>query len=105
MEILTNHSIPLKRSDVAWQMVEGEAVVLHISGQMLRGLNAVASHIWQLIDGNRTLESIAQQVSTKFSRGEEEVLEDVKTFMVELLEKNMVTFSHVTTSHSYLSQQ
>lgn len=97
MENFTNR-IPLKSSDVAWQMVDGEAVVLHISGQMLRGLNAVASHVWQRIDGNRTIEMIAQEISADFSRTEEEVFKDVKTFLNELIEKNMVSFSDVTPS-------
>lgn len=93
METLTNHRIPLKSPDVAWQSVDGEAVILHIRGQMLRGLNAVASNVWQLIDGSLTLAEIALKVSEDFSCAEEEVLEDVKIFMAELLEKNMITFS------------
>jgi len=98
MENLTNHHIPLKSSGVAWQMVDGEAVILHISGQMLRGLNTVASHVWQRIDGNRTIEMIAQEVSTVFGCLENEVLTDVKHFVAELFEKDMVNFSDMTPS-------
>jgi len=97
MEILQHHHVPVKSPDVAWQSVDGEAVILHISGKTLRGLNAVGSHVWRLIDGNRTLAEIAHEVSGDFSRGEETVFEDVKTFLNELLGKNMVTFSDVTT--------
>jgi hypothetical protein len=98
MENFPNHHVPVKSPDVAWQSVDGEAVILHIRGQMLRGLNAVASHVWQLIDGNRTIEMIAQEISADFSRTEEEVFEDVKIFVAELFEKNMVSFSDVTPS-------
>ncbi len=102
MENLTNHSIPLKSSHVAWQMVDGEAVILHISGQVLRGLNAVASYVWERIDGKQTIEKIAQEVSENFSRAEENVLEDVKIFLGELVKKNMVSFSGVVAHEKIL---
>ena len=98
MENLTNAHIPLKSSDVAWQLVDGEAVVLHIPGQMLRGLNVVASGVWQRIDGIRTIEMIAQEVSLEYFHMKEEVIEDVKTFVAKLFERNMVTFSDLTSS-------
>ena len=97
METLTGHRIPVKSSDVAWQLVDEKAVILHIPGKMLRGFNLVASRIWQLIDGKRTLTEIARDVSAEYSCAEEEVLEDVKTFLDELIEKKMIAFSNVTT--------
>ena len=97
METLSGHRIPVKSPDVAWQLVDEKAVILHISAKTLRGLNSVASRIWQLIDGKRTLAEIAREVSTEYSCEEEEAREDVKSFLNELFEKKMLAFSEVTT--------
>ena len=50
--------IVAKSPKTAWQIIEGEAVLLSMDTKVLRGLNPVGSRIWELIDGQRSLEEI-----------------------------------------------
>jgi coenzyme PQQ biosynthesis protein PqqD len=93
MENAGLNKIPARASQTASQMIEGEAVVLDIPGKMLRGLNPVASRIWQLIDGTRSLSEISATIAREFSVGSEEVARDVKEFLDELADKQLITYS------------
>lgn len=92
METLTADKIPVRSTHLAYQMVEGEAVVLDIPSRILRGLNPVGSRIYQLIDGKRTLGEIVKAIQEEFACEEQKVFEDVKTFLEHLLEKKMIAF-------------
>ncbi len=91
MENLTPDSVAVKPSHVAYQVIEGEAVVLDIPGRTLRGLNPVGSRIYQLVDGKRTIGDITKTIMEEFECDEEGIIEDVRAFLEELREKNLVT--------------
>ena len=47
-----------KNPATAWRVIEGEAVILSLDSKVFRGLNAVGSRVWELIDGRRSVEEI-----------------------------------------------
>ena len=81
---------PVKSQETAWQVIDGEAVILQIPDRLLRGLNPVASRVWELVDGKRTLREIANAISGEFAHPEEQVLTDIKNFLSELVEKKLI---------------
>jgi coenzyme PQQ biosynthesis protein PqqD len=93
MENAELNKIPVRASQTASQLIEGEAIVLDIPGKVLRGLNPVASRIWQLIDGTRSLSEISATIAREFSAGSEEVARDVQGFLDELVDKQLITYS------------
>jgi hypothetical protein len=85
-------SIPAKSPQTASQVIDREAVVLDIPAKMLRGFNPVGSRVWQLVDGQRTLEEIARVIVQEFAGREDDVVRDVQAFLGELADKKLVVF-------------
>ena len=83
--------ILVKNPATAWRVIEGEAVILSLDTKVFRGLNAVGSRVWELIDGRRTVDEIVTQIVGEFEVTPEVAARDVGTFVAELLDKRLVT--------------
>ncbi len=80
-----------KAPATAWRVIEGEAVILSMDTKVLRGLNPVGSRVWELIDGQRSVEEIVGVIVQEFDVGQEAAARDVGDFVRELLAKSLVT--------------
>jgi len=74
----------------AWQVVEGEAVLLDLHGKRLAGLNATGSFLFPLLDGVRTVEELAAAVTERFGVGRERARADVRSFLADLTRRGFV---------------
>lgn len=79
-----------RRREVAWRVFEGEAILVVTVSDEICHLNPVASFIWEELDGERDLRSLAAAVSAEFDVGGEEALRDALEFAAALLKKGMV---------------
>jgi hypothetical protein len=75
----------------AWRVIEGEAVILSLDTKVFRGLNAVGSRVWELIDGRRSLDDIVAHIIGEFEVPPDVAARDVATFVAELIDKRLVT--------------
>jgi len=80
-----------KSPTTAWRLIEGEAVILSLETKVLRGLNPVGSRVWELIDGQRSVEEIITAIVQEFDVTPQAAAEDVRGFVRELLDKSLVT--------------
>ena len=83
--------IVTKAPTTAWRMIEGEAVILSMETKVLRGLNPVGSRIWELIDGQRSVEEVTGLIVKEFHVTPEDAAQDVRGFVQELLQRGLVT--------------
>jgi len=83
--------ILVKAPTTASRVIEGEAVILSMETKVLRGLNPVGSRIWELIDGQRSVEEIVGVIVKEFDVEPPRAEEDVRGFLEELLDKGLVT--------------
>jgi len=90
LQSLTEASI-LRRADrTAWQTFDERVVVLDIPARTMLGLNPTAAEVWQALDGERDLESIACGIAGKHGQSSADVCRDVIMFMEALLERACV---------------
>jgi hypothetical protein len=75
----------------AWRLIAGEAVVLSMDTKVLRGLNAVGSRVWDLIDGERTVQDIVDVIVAEFDVTRPQATADVDAFVRELLDRRLVS--------------
>ena len=75
----------------AWRTIEGEAVILSLDTKVFRGLNAVGSRVWELIDGRRSVDEIAELVAGEFQVAPDVAARDVSAFIEQLLAKGLAT--------------
>ena len=79
-----------KSPKTAWRIIEGEAVILSMESKVLRGLNPVGSRIWDLIDGQRSLEDIVGVIVQEFDVAPGQAAQDVEAFIRDLLDRGLV---------------
>jgi|SRR6516162_4677818 hypothetical protein len=84
--------VPERSPSTAWQIVEGELILLRLKDDELMGLNRVARRIWELVDGNRTVAQIANALATEFDVSSDAVLADSCRFINELAAMGSITF-------------
>ena len=75
----------------AWRVIEGEAVILSVDTKVFRGLNAVGSRVWELIDGRNGMDEIVEVIVREFDVTQERAVAAVGAFVQQLIEKGLVT--------------
>lgn len=78
------------RTDVRYRLIREEAVVLKQEEGETLVLNEVASRILQLLDEERSIHEISEQLLTEFQVETEELFADVAGFVEELAEAGVV---------------
>jgi hypothetical protein len=81
---------PRPSAQCAWQVVEGEAVLLDLEGRRILGLNPAGSYVWGLLDGRRTPAELAVAVAEHFRVGAERARADVDAFLADLLGRGLL---------------
>ena len=87
------NKIPIKSPSTASQIIDGEAVIIVPSEQMVNVLNPVGSRIWDLTDGRRRIEEIAEILAQEFDVSYETALKDAIEFTRGLAEKKVMGFA------------
>lgn len=80
-----------KNKDMVTRIIDDETILLPIYKtseeiNCIYTLNKVASRIWELIDGKRTLEEIKSKVLKEFDTNPEEVDREMEKFLKDLKE-------------------
>jgi len=78
-------------SRLAWQLVDGEGIVIDLPNGKVVGFNAVGSLVWSMLEAHEEA-AIADEVVRRFEVEDvETVREDVRTFVGTLVERGFVT--------------
>jgi hypothetical protein len=81
---------PVLHPQVATRIVDGEAVIVLADSGQVNVLNPVGTRMWELIDGTRSVQQIADAVCAEFDVTEAQVQRDLEEFMQELVDANAV---------------
>jgi hypothetical protein len=65
---------------VAWQVVDGQAVLMDLERGQALGLNETGSHLWPRLEG-RTEGQLAEELAGAFTVEVERAREDVASFI------------------------
>lgn len=84
------HTRPTPHPSVVGRIIDDEAVLVLPEQGEVKVLNEVGARIWQLIDGSRTVEEIADVIYSEYEVDEEQARSDVLAFIVELESKGIV---------------
>ena len=84
--------IPIKERSTASQIINGEAVIIVPSQQMVNVLNPVGSRIWDLADGKKSIAEIAETITQEFDVSYETAIEHAIEFTRDLAEKKVMGF-------------
>ena len=59
--------------------------------QRIFSLNPVAEHIWNQLDGKKSLQEISDSLLSHFDADKKQVDEDIQEFVDELLKQKLIT--------------
>lgn len=77
-----------KNPDVSWQIVEGQAVLIHNKLGEIQVLNDTGSIIWQNLEEG--VEKITEILTSQFDVSEETARKDIESFLNELKEEGAI---------------
>jgi len=82
--------VPKIAPHVAWQIVDGEAIIVDLASGNTIGLNATGTFIWTQIDGDRDADSIAVAVAGEFNVDNEEAASHTREFLTDMNSRALV---------------
>jgi hypothetical protein len=81
---------PVLHPQVATRIVDGEALIVLADSGQVNVLNPVGTRMWELIDGTRSVQQIADAVYAEFDVTEDQVRRDLEEFVQELVDANAI---------------
>ena len=77
-------------SDVLFQELEGEAVLLNLKTERYYGLNAVGTRMWQLLTAEGDVNAAFKQLSHEYAVSPEVLREDMAALIAQLAEVGLL---------------
>jgi len=79
-----------RQKEVAWRMIDGEAVIITPSDSTMHTLNDVGTRIWELMTGDRSLAEVAELLCAEFDVDKGRAEKDTIWFVECLSKKGLV---------------
>ena len=79
-----------KSKNSASRIIDGQAVIMTLNDNTLHCLNGVGTRIWELCDGQRTIEDIIGIIQEEYMVDYEVGEKDCQAFMQDLCAKGML---------------
>jgi hypothetical protein len=76
--------------NVAWQLVDGEAIVVDLASGITVGLNPSGTFLWSQIDGGRDVDALAGALAARFQIARELADSDTREFFDEMSRRALV---------------
>lgn len=80
--------VPGPHPQAAFRVVDGEGVMVLARDGQIQVLNEVGARVYELVDGQRTIGSIAEIIVAEFNVGKAEAMSDVSEFVKQLVDGN-----------------
>ena len=80
----------IRNNDIAWRVIDGEALVVSPKDSLIYPLNDVGARIWELLDGKRTVSDIASVICGEFEGDGKAIQDDVMDFIENLSKAGLV---------------
>jgi hypothetical protein len=76
-----NADAVLQRSTrAAFQVVAGEAILIHLDSGTYFSLNKVGTEFWEMLDGRKTIHEHAQAIAAQYNQVTNAIADDVRGF-------------------------
>jgi len=79
-----------QKEDVIAQPVAGEVVLFDLTSGNYHSLNELGARIWELLDGNRSLTDIADQLTSEYDAPAAEIAQDLRALVEDMLRNGLL---------------
>jgi hypothetical protein len=80
----------LRVDDITWREIDGDLVILDLRSSTYLTANATATVLMRLLTDERTVPQLVRALVDAFEVSEPRALQDVQTFVDELLERGLL---------------
>ncbi len=98
--MITLDSVVKVSSDVIFQQLDNEAVLLSTQSEMFFGLDSVGTQIWQLLEQYCEMRTLVQALLEKYEVRQEELEKQLLEFVRKLHAKGLVVIEPIHPSRS-----
>jgi hypothetical protein len=88
--MIQRNTIVDREDRLAYRVLDGEAFLLTPEDSTLFCLNETGARIWQLIDGGRTAEDIAELIYAEYDIERDQACQEVVSFLQTLYERRLI---------------
>lgn len=81
---------PVLHPQVATRVVDGEALIVLADSGQVNVLNPVGTRMWELMDGTKNVQQIADAICEEFDVTEDEAKRDLEEFVQQLIQANAI---------------
>lgn len=85
---------PKPHPQTAGRVIDGEAVLILADSSEVNVLNTVASRIFELSDGNYTIEEISKIIASEYEVSEDQAGKDVTEFILQLVDQLVIVLDN-----------
>lgn len=86
------HSIPAHSPGLIWRMMNDGAVLVSPEVGKVRVLNEMGATVWQLIDGQKSVDGIAALLVNEYETSLEQVRADLTIFISDLIDRGLLVW-------------
>lgn len=79
-----------RSDDLAFRVIQGEAIILTAKDRVIHTLNEVGTRIWELIDTGIKVGDLIAKICEEYEVDERQAERDVLEFLGELKEKGII---------------
>lgn len=90
---LTGETRLKQSANATYQIVAGEAILIHIRSGVYYSLNEVGTAFWQLMDGARTITDCANLLAKEYQAPAEEIQSDLTELGEDLVREGLAESS------------
>ena len=88
--MLTSQSVPRRKPGILVSQVDGSLVLLDAKGGNYFALDEVGCRIWELSDGSKSIEEVAQALADEYAAPTDEIEADIIELLSEMANENLV---------------
>lgn len=81
---------PKPHPQTAGRIIDGEAVLILADSSEVNVLNQVGSRIFELANGNNTVEEISETIADEYEISREQADADVREFLLQLVDQSVI---------------
>ncbi|MBN1527391.1 MAG: PqqD family protein [Candidatus Omnitrophica bacterium] len=84
-----SRSIIKRNGDIAWRVIEEEALIVDTKGNMIYPLDEVGTRVWELLDGETPAGDIVVRIDEEFEGEKKDLRTDIFKFLEEIINKGL----------------
>jgi hypothetical protein len=85
--------VPVHAPGVINRLIDGEMVLVHPAQGMVRVLNQVGARLWELVDGQRSVEEIAATIAAEYPVSRDRAKSDALAFCADLMDRGVLALA------------